>query len=273
MTVPPRLVRAASVALFVALAGTPSAQVVVLGALAHDHEAEPGETYEVGVVLGNLTDEAQEARLYLCDYHFDAQGRNAYGAPGEMARSNANWLQFAPPVVTLPPRSEVPVTVSVTVPGVVGTTAPWGTYWSMLMVEGIPRGSAESTLGDPPDGTYGVQKRTRYGVQIATHVGPLPQGEVALGGAVLETAGGRPVFAVDVENVGDRLVEGRAALDVFDAEGVSRGRFEGSRARVYPGTSFRFHVPLDGLELGTYEALWVLDATDDVFGAPFTLDL
>lgn len=276
MTRLPHALLGAVVLLGVAASGS-RAQIVVSGELSHDRAAGAGETYEEVVVLVNPTDEPQQAKLYLSDYGFRADGTNEYGAPGRAARSNAGWIGFAPPVVTLPPRATVPVALAVSVPAEVGGRAPAGSYWSMLMVEALPRGSDESTLAPAERGAYqfGVQERVRYGIQIATHVGALGAGEIRVVQAGLTAAeDGQRALEVDVENVGARMVDGRVYLDVFDAAGAAQGRIEGTQARLYPGTSFRHRVALDGLAPGTYEALLVIDGGEaGVFAAQYALEL
>lgn len=164
------------------------------------------------------------------------------------------------------------MTVTVRVP----SDAADGSYWSMLMVEGIPRGSAESTLGDAAEGEiqFGIVERVRYGVQIASHVGAAAAHvEVVAAGIEAGEDGGK-VLIVDVENVSDRMLDGPVYLDVFDADGAAHGRIEGTAARVYPGTSFRHRVDLAELAPGTYQALLVVDGGEaGVFGAQYTLDL
>ena len=258
-----------------ALAAPASAQILVYGGLARDRAAAPGEVYDEVVEVHNPTAEPQQARLYLTDYSFASDGSNAYGAAGTMARSSAGWVAFAPPVLTVPAGESVDVTVTVSVPD---TLAEAGSYWSMLMVEAIPSGSAESTLGDEADEggerfQLGVTERIRYGVQIATHVGDAAP-DVQIVAADLGDDEGTRVLTADVANVGQRMIVGSVYVDVFGADGSALGRIQGTASRIYPGTSVRHRVALEGLEPGTYEALLVIDGGEEgVFGAQYTLEL
>lgn len=273
------LVRALRTPLLLALAAlaTPaSAQILVYGGLARDRAAAPGEVYEEVIEVHNPTDEPQQARLYLTDYSFASDGSNAYGAAGSLPRSSADWVAFAPPVLTVLAGESVDVTVTVSVPA---TLAEMGSYWSMLMVEAIPATSAESTLGDDEeeDGDQfqlGVTERIRYGIQIATHVGDAAP-EVQIVAADLGDGGeGAKVLTADVANVGQRMIVGSVYVDVFAPDGSALGRLRGSSSRIYPGTSVRHRVALEGLEPGTYEALLVIDGGEEgVFGAQYTLEL
>jgi len=268
------MMRAFIFGLLALLAGpAAAAQILVYGDLARDRDAAPGQTYEEVVAIHNPTEEPQQARLYLRDYAFAADGTNAYDEPGSRPRSNAAWVTFAPPVLTVPPGETIPVVVTVAVPA----DADGGSHWSMLMVEGIPPTSAESTLR-PASGTgevrFEVNERVRYGIQLASH---LPAGTAQAEVLAVELQSrpdGSRVLAADVTNTGDRMFTGPVYIDVFDASGAAQGRIDGSSARVYPGTSFRHRVDLSGLDPGVYEALFVIDGGEQgLFGAQYTLEL
>ena len=256
------------------LATAPQAQIAVRSALSDDRDAAAGATYEGTVTVANTSDQAQQAKVYLTDYHFEADGTNAYDAPGSRARSNAAWVRFTPNVLTLPPGESGAVQYTVTVPPEAGEAG--GSFWSLLMVESVPPDAPESTLGEGRDAPiYGVRSVTRYGVQIATHV----RGTGAVGVDFARTEvvpgdGGGHRLHVDVANTGTRMVRPEVWAEVFDDAGVSRGRLHGAESRIYPGTSVRQVFDLGALPRGTYKALVVVDAGGDhAYGAEYVLDL
>ncbi|MDX1418693.1 MAG: hypothetical protein R3181_01895 [Rubricoccaceae bacterium] len=256
------------------VAPSAAAQLYIAAALVSDRDAAPGDTYEDVVPIVNPTDEPRQAKLYVTDYRFNAAGQNWYDEPGTMPRSNATWVAFGAPTVTIPPNATLDVPYQVSVPEDATLS---GTYWSMLMVEEVPKESAESTLGveGDPDAGFGVRRRIRYGVQVASHIRNTGALDLAITQAeLLGTPEGGRMLRLDVENTGTRSGETRVYLDLFTVEGESVGRFDGSRARIYPGTSFRHSVPLDSVAAGGYEALIVVDAGDEqLFGAQYTLEL
>ena len=256
------------------IAPAASAQLYIAAPLVSDREAAPGESYEGVVPIVNPTDEPRQAKLYVTDYRFNAAGQNWYDDPGTLPRSNASWVAFGAPTVTVPPQATLDVPYLVTVPE---DATLDGSYWSMLMIEEVPKESAESTLGNgaEAEGGFGVRRRIRYGVQIASHIRGTGALALSITHAELDdTAEGRRELRLDVENTGTRFGETRVYLDLFTAEGRSVGRFDGTEARIYPGTSFRHRVALDALAAGAYEALVVVDAGgDQLFGAQYTLEL
>ena len=245
------------------------AQITVQGNLAHDLPAEPGEVITGTVDVRNDTGTEQRARAYLRDYMFYADGTNSYGEPGQRPRSNASWVQFAPETVTIPPQSTATISYEITVPGSLDSLRGPGSYWSMLMIEAVPPESDGTG-----DADVGFRQVTRYGVQLATHVGQAPA-EVSFDGVSLTRDDEEmPVFQVDVVNTGSRMIRPDVYMRLFNAEGEEFGPFQGVRYRIYPGTSVRQRIPLRDLPPGDYQALFVVDAGDDaVFGGQYELTL
>lgn len=251
-----------------------TAQITVRGRLAHDIPATPGQPVTGQVIVDNETSEVQQARIYQTDYRFFSDGTNEYGAPGLLERSNAGWITYSPETMTIPPNGNVTLSYQVDVPA----SAEPGTYWSMLMVESIDPGSAESTLDDTPpaEREMGFRQVTRYGVQLATHVDEIrAEANVEFSGVTL-VAGedGRTVFQADVTNTGARMIRPDVYMRLFDSEGTEFGPFNGTLYRLYPGTSVRQRLELVDVPAGAYQAVLIVDAGEDaVFGGQFELTL
>jgi hypothetical protein len=251
-----------------------AAQVSVEGNTVREQRAQPGETYSSVFSVVNASAEPQQAKVYQTDYLTNAAGTNTYGSAGTSPRSNGAWVTVAPSTLVLPPHSSREVTISVTVPA---DRSLSGSYWSMVMVEGVPRGSAESTL---PGGTTrqvqaAVVTHIRYAVQVITQVGattkPVATFEAP---AVRNVSDGTKELQVDVANSGIRSFAPAFTLEVYAPDGTRVTRAEASREILYPGTSLRQRFRLGALAAGTYRALVTLDAGDDtVFGAQYTLKL
>jgi hypothetical protein len=149
-----------------------------------------------------------------------------------------------------------------------------GTYWSMLMIEGIPKGSAESSLPQKDNkAQMGIMQTIRYGVQIASHIAGTGVRNIKfLDVKLVGQEKDKRVLQVDIENNGDIGMRPEIYVELFDEKGMTRGKFPGSKYRLYPGTSVRQAIDLSSVPPGTYKALVVVDAGgDDVFGAQYTL--
>jgi hypothetical protein len=253
-----------------------SAQVTVIGELSNDIDVVPGGKYEGVIQLRNETKEQQEAKIYQTDYSFRFDGTNNYEAPGTLIRSNSKWISFSPSYVTIPPQGATTVNYTVTIPmdTGIGAIKLVGSYWSMLMVEGIAKGSAESSFpkaGNKPQ--MGIMQTIRYGIQIATHVARTGVKKINfLGTKIVSNKPGERFIQFDVENTGDIGFRPEIYAELFDANGGSVGKFMGTPFRLYPGTSIREMIDISKVSSGTYKVMLVVDGGgEDVFGAQHTL--
>lgn len=251
------------------------AQVSVVGDLSRDEEVRQGQLIEGVILVKNDTPEIQEAKVYQTDYTFHFSGTNAYGEPGTHPRSNARWITFSPAFVTLPPNATVAVNYTIRIPAGTGTPLV-GTYWSMVMVEGVVKGSPESAQPAPRSkAQMGLSQTMRYAIQLATTIAGTGSINVKFINAAMSTRDdGSRVLLTDLENAGERFIRPTVYVELFDEAGLSRGRYDGSRFRMYPGTSVRQTFDLSSVPPGTYKALVVVDAGgDEAFAAQYTLTL
>lgn len=251
-----------------------SAQVSVVGNTVVERQVRPGERYAGVIVLRNDSGEPQDAKVYQTDYVTYANGATVYGQPGSHARSNAKWIALQPSYVTLPPHATTEVAYTVTVPDAPGQL-PAGTYWSMVMVEGIPRGSPESTRGGPRNKgvELGVVTRIRYAVQLATHLAGSGTRRLQFANpTVVAARNGSRALNFDIVNTGDYAYRPDVSVELYTPAGREVGKFSASRELTYPGTSLRQSFDFSKVQPGSYKALVVVDAgADDVFGAQFKL--
>ncbi len=250
------------------------AQISVIGELSQDKDARPGEAYSGSIVVRNETNEPQEAKVYQTDYTFQFDGTNNYGDPGSVPRSNAKWIAFSPSFLTLPPQSTMTVNFTVNVPKTNGGAKLVGTYWSMIMVEGIQKGSAESSLAKKDQkAQMGITQTIRYGIQIATTIAGTGSKKIQFVGATIVTKkDGKPALQIDIQNTGDIGMRPDVYVELFNQQGASLGKFPGVKYRIYPSTSVRQLIDVSTIPPGTYKALVVVDAGgDDIFGAQYSL--
>lgn len=255
------------------VAGTHTAHAqIAVSRTVEERGAAPGESYTGTIRVRNTGTRAQEVKAYQTDYQFFADGRTVYAPAGSSARSNARWITLSPARLTLAPGAEGTISYSVAVPAA-PTPAPRGSFWSVVMVEPIAAGSAESAAGRPAARKQEVALATvtRFGVQMVTHLAD--EGERTLSFAAPRAsaaAGGARQLELDVSNTGDRAYRPVLRLELFDAEGKPAGRLESTRGLVYPGTSVRQRFDLGRIPAGSYDALVVADTGDDaVFGARY----
>ena len=265
MTGRPTLAPVLLASALVAFAAPVEAQLVVNTPFVHDLEVVPGRRIEGVVPLRNDGDAPRTARLYLTDYAFDASGTSRYDAPGTLARSAAAWVSVGTSEVIVPPGETVEVRYAIDVPVEADAV---GTRWCALMVEDRPAEAEEVGSG------VGIRRRVRYAIQLALQFGGgAPDLDIADLGLAEGATAGRQLW-LDLANTGDATADTEVSLELFDADGHSRGRHGGSRARLYPGTSFRHRVGLVDVPPGEYLALVIVETGDEhAIGSQFTLEL
>jgi hypothetical protein len=271
----PRMISLLLPAVLIACAAGTQAQVSIIGDLSQDHDGRPGESYSGSILVKNDSNEPQEAKLYQTDYLFYADGTNNYAEAGSTPRSNARWVSYSPSYLVVPPRASVSVNFTVTVPKTLEGKELTGTYWSMLMVEGISKESPESSFSKKEKkAEMGVRQTLRYGIQIATHIEGTGKRSIRFIQAKLVRGDkGESLLQVDLEDNGTLGFRPEVYVELFDVKGISKGKFPGHRYRMYPDTSVRQMIGLGGIAPGTYKALVVVDAGgEDVYGAQYTLE-
>jgi hypothetical protein len=238
-----------------------------------ERQARPGETYVGVFVVKNSTAQSQEARLYQTDYAASADGTNNYSQPGSMARSNARWISLGPSRIVVPPNASLDVPFTVAVPSTVPLS---GSYWSMVMVETVPRGSRESALpGRTPQQTMGITVRFRYAVQIVTHVGGDVKRDAKFEAPTVQIAADSSrELQFDLKNTGNLSFTPAFTVELYAEDGSHVKTLKATREITYPGGSLRQRFPLGKLPRGKYRAMVTVDVGEDaVFGAQYTLNL
>jgi hypothetical protein len=256
--------------LTLSLAGSCFGSVAVVGSLARHHNVQPGETFEGIILLKNTGAEAVEMQIVQNDYLFSADGANHYDKPGTQPRSNAAWLAVSPSRATLPPQG----TASVYYKGKIPQDAVVaGTYWSMIMIEPVATPAPE-VKGAKDQIAMGLQTRTRFAVQIVSEIGTTGTEELKVQDKSLVVNEGKTTLHLDVANTGERVQIPALWAELYNAQGISLGRFEGGRWRIYPGCSVRYKVDLTDVPAGKYTAMVVMDTGGEyVTGAQYSLEL
>lgn len=239
--------------------------IVVLNGLTHEKTALPGESFRGTIEIQNTAESSKSVKVYLRDYLFNYNGESRHDEPGTVARSNSGWITYNPELLTLAGGEKASIEFEVKVPE---QDSLKGTYWSVIMVEGIV----------PPDTTRktGVTINTaiRYAVQVVTHIGNTGTSDLQFLGLEMNKEDNNSILNVLIENTGERQLKPKLALELFDENGNSAGIFNAESRKTFPGTSVRMMLNLEGIKPGKYTGVLVADCSDDnVFGTNISLEL
>lgn len=262
---------AALTLLYVCAAGGVWGQTVLIeGSLVRQHSVGPGGKVSGTIMVHNAGTEKSPVRVYQTDYQFDAE-QSSYGTPGQLPRSNANWITYTPHIFTIGPGERTEIQYQVTVPD---DPKLAGSYWSMIMVE------PEMPAAPPPRAEEGkmvmaIRTVCRYGIQVATTVPGTGAADLAFVRSTVLQADGQRRLQVDMRNTGEVLLRPAVWADVYDAQtGELVTKIEAERGTVYPTCTLRRELDLKPLAPGDYQVLVVADNGDDnVFGARYSLQV
>jgi len=246
------------------------AQVGIVNGLTQERVCKPGEAFQSFIAIRNYGPTPEDARIYQTDYSFTYDGKSYYDPPGKAGRSNAAWITPGHKQLTIAGSSQVDLRYTTKVPDDANLI---GTYWSVIMVEVLPKAPAAQPDAAKKEPGLGISQVIRYAVQIVTHIGDTGSRKLKFIQTELLQDKAQKTFHVDVENIGERWVRPYASLEVYNQKGELTGKYQGERLRIFPGTSVRFKFDVSHVAEGKYRALVVLDNKDSyVFGAQYTMD-
>lgn len=241
------------------------ANIIVLNGLTHENQVLPGESYRGTIQVQNASEKSKSVSIYLRDYWFSYTGESRHDPAGTMERSNANWISFNPALINLGPNETATVNFEVNVPG----ESLSGTYWSVIMVEGIvPPDTAGHSNG------VTINTAIRYAVQIVTNIGETGTSDIQFLGMELGKQAANSLLYVALENTGERVLRPELVLELFDEAGNSLGIIKADRRKTFPGTSVMITLRLEGIKPGSYNGVLVADCDDDhVFGTNVSFEI
>lgn len=243
------------------------AEVIVVNGLTHEENVAAGDTIKGEILLENIGEASEDMKIYLTDYQFFFDGKTLYGDPGTVPRSNAKWIAFSPSQITVPAKEKAVINYVIQVPK---ADTLKGTYWSMIMVEIIPKALTEPI----PEKSIAIESVVRYAIQMITHMGDSGTRMLKFLNSKLVKEEEQTNLQIDIENTGERMLRPQVWVELFNADGKSAGKYEGRQRRIYPGTSIRDEIDLSKVAAGQYKALVVADCGgDDIFGIQYTLKI
>ncbi len=236
----------------------------------------PGSKISDVLRITNEKEVPEEIKLYQTDYLFNHEGGKQYPESGTLPRSNAKFITFNPHRTIIPPETTVEIDYTIIFPDSLEDVPLTGSFWSMIMVEGISQGSIESESFDPtseePRMKMGIS--FRYAIQMITHIEDSGIRKLDFIETKIVNEEDGKSLQIDIENTGERYLNPSLSLEIYDSNGMYIKKLTSNSSRIYPQTSKRFKIKLEGIKSGKYQVLIVADAGgDDIFGINYTLDI
>lgn len=240
------------------------ASVEVVGSLKHKKTGSKGELISGQIKIQNSENDPQEVMVYQTDLLYNYLGLTDYNETESHPRSNKNWIKYSPQSLILQPQEVRFIQYEITVPD---ESSVFGTYWSVIMVQGVNSKDTTNT------GELTIKTITRYAIQIVTEIDNPGEGLLKFLEPTLLQEGDKLFLAIDIENTGDHYISPEITMELFDQSGQTVKKITALRKGLYPTTSARFKLDLEGLKSEeTYQCLIVaVGENEDVFGLEYTL--
>lgn len=238
--------------------------IEVLGSLKHLSRGVAGDTIRGEIKLHNSESTDQEVKIYQTDLLYNFEDYTFYDEPITHSRSNANWIQYSPKTVIVRANENRFVQYEIIIPK---SDTLVGTYWSVLMIEGV------DPIEPDKSGELNISTVTRYAIQMITEIDNKGIGELTFLNPTLIIEGDKFFLAVDIVNTGQHYISPIVSMELFDDNGKSVAVIQTPKKGLYPKTSARFRLDLEGIEnKKTYQGLIIADGSgEDVFGLEYVL--
>lgn len=200
--------------------------------------ANPGEIQQTTVTIRNHANIKQAYTFNLGDFEIDSTGRKNRMNAGESERSCANWITVSPSFIELNPNEEREVTVIMTVPKD-GSSSKWG----MIYVQ-----AATEQDKNP------IDKQLATGIKVVPRIVVLVNQSPTINNNYKGTISNlvetttpsdtARTFNVQVENIGDKIIEAKVQLALANLETAQEQKFKSTMQRLYPGEKRIFTLSL-----------------------------
>ena len=214
----------------------PAEGQVGLSTFVLDLLVSPGQTSEDVFSVVNNGEAPQYIEIEAVDWMPTGPSMQDYFAPGTLARSVSDWLEFWPAEARVAPGESLQVRVSVTPPA-----SAEGCYWGMLFVKLLP----SSSPTDVGEMQAQVGMNVILGVAIYAETGGgEAQGRIVGFSCEPLGPGRQMMFALEFEDTGITRLRPTGTIQIRDEEGNIVRELTLPQFTSLPDTAQRLQVPL-----------------------------
>lgn len=235
------------------------AGIAVLNGLTHEKNIRAGGVYQGFIEVQNTDNAPIDLKIYQTDLILDSLGGKLFTAIGSFKKSNAKWVEMAAVYLTLLPKEKRTIAYEIRVPENDSLNTLVGTYWSVLMVEGV---IPVDTLAKR--GTLNVSTTTRYAIQIVTNIESDGVKNLEFGNIDIEKKDGKTILSVNVLNNGDFLLVPEIVLEAYDENVNSVLNQIAKPTKIYPAWNVKIEFDISSLKPGEYSSVVMADCGDDI---------
>ncbi len=223
------------------------------GTLTRSFTLDPGGRTRGEIVVQNEGDEESEVKIFLQDYLHYADGRALFQKAGTVGRSNTSCITLTPNQAVIPAKGTLTINFTLSVPP---DPKLKGTYWSLLMIEPVPK-SLLTPGKQENDVDIQVVTVIRLAVQMITAIGKSGEAKLSFQNRSLTKEKNSRFLTLDLENTGNGAGT-PCGTELFDKKGSRAERSTGAAtdlSDVLP----EFVLDLSRAGAGGYKAAVVAD--------------
>lgn len=240
------------------------ASIVIVNGLTQTINLESGKEISGKIIIRNESAKSSRVKIYKQDI-FAACGQNInYAEIGTNPRSLGTWLKTGVDEKLLEPREEYALYYTVTVPA---SAVASGTYWTVIMVEGLEPIKVEESEG------VKVNSVVRYAIQIVGDLGKLDSPKLVFEDIKYDGTVNAKNLQFRIKNEGEFSAKTKIILEIYGATGEKLKTIEGLSKRIYPHLCNEFQIELADLQKGKYECVAIADNGKDLFGANVSIEI
>ncbi|HTS70768.1 MAG TPA: hypothetical protein VMO17_17425 [Terriglobia bacterium] len=221
-----------------------------------DYAFKPGQPFEFELASTNRSPAPVYMRVSVTDLWYNDKNEKVFGPPGSSPRSAANWIEFVPRQIEVPPQGTGKVKVLVTPP-----LSAVGGYYAVVFLESKP----ELVPGAGKDGK-GVYTNLRLGCLVLLSAARTQIYTAEVSDAHVTPPSGTQALKVDyvLLNKGNTHLFPRPAVAIFKSGKDLVGKAEGDTKRFLPGQKDSMSVSWPGaLPPGSYMAVLAIQYGED----------
>jgi len=228
-----------------------------------DFNAEPGENQTKVINIKNHSNRKASFVVAISDFLPGSDGKRQMMPPATTRRSAANWLNINPSFFELNPGDQIPIQVSMLVPG-----DEYGAAWCMLYIQ--PTREQTSWDADKALGA-GVMVSGRIGVTV--YQSPTSNANHSIKVTSLQeiTKDGdaNRKFSATLDNLGDKVTKCKVHLIASNVMTAEEKQFPSFEVETFPKMTRNVEVELPAGELppGQYAIAIIVD-----YGPRFALE-
>ena len=216
---------------------------------------DTNKTYNQILRVKNNDTKNLALKVYLRDKAF-IDGVEKELPPGSFNRSIANWIDYSPKDLNIPPLQTQEIRLSINVPD-----SAKGTYWAYLFIEdSVPAEMRQYQVGEH-------QLNLGLNMRMGTMIRNTIPGTSLLGGRVetIQFKNGNAEIPEEIGfsfyNTGNQVIKAQSQIEFRDIDGLTANTtYISNIPKIYPTERRFFKIPVpNDLESGEYSALAIVD--------------